>query len=130
MSKINQSLQVFRIYTSIFYPLYSLLHVANCFVRVGNSTIGGHVQLLHTSPEDTRCQSLFSCGPFFLTPLITRLISKRSHGQKSSDALVRFGKRIQLLPSPRKVHVTPMIPQQLNSMPTILQTEYCGRRII
>lgn len=60
MCDINRSLQVFGVYTSIFYPLYSLLHVANCFVCVGNLTIGGYVQLLHTSVEDTRRQSLFS----------------------------------------------------------------------
>jgi len=110
----NQGFQIFGIYPSVFYFVYSLLHVADCFVRVRGYAIGGYVQLLHTSPEDSRCQSPSKYGPRFLTALMIRPTSKQFHGRKSSDGLVQFGKRIQLLPFPQKVHATRMIPLQPN----------------
>ena len=123
--------QVLRIYFPLFPPLYRLLRMANCDLRIRGQAVNGHVSILHTSPANPRrtCPNRSRSPKKLRRILSLRPISRQSPGQRLSAESVLSVKRTRS----RRYHPTPPLiarPPPPNSMPMMSLTVSCGKRTI
>lgn len=123
------SLQVLRIYLHLLRSLYRFLYMADCDIRVPSQAADGHVSVLHTSPANPRRMcSLPPCLSENLRHILSsRLIFRRSPGQKSSAELAPSVNRTHLRPChPNLLPMAQLLPP--SSTPTILPIVFCDKK--
>ena len=84
------SSQVLRIYFPLLPPLYRVLRMAYCDLRIRSQAINGHVPILHASAANPRrmCLHLSRAPRELKYMLSSRPISRQSPGQRLSAELV------------------------------------------